>query len=112
MVDEASATLGIAGERKILIDADHLNLCKFKNSEHNLLPLITSFIGEFCDVVPEADPLLRSTNFPPTDYKRDTNLSLQSDSSGQTVEECAHIFSVWFEYLYLCFCRIPILCKG
>ncbi|KAM5544196.1 hypothetical protein V8D89_001856 [Ganoderma adspersum] len=54
IVEEQSAILGTVGERKASINADHANLCKFKNGVDSALVGTVQVIKEICeDLLPK-----------------------------------------------------------
>jgi len=48
IVEERSAILGVAGERKVAINATHAHLCKFRSSTDSSLVTTVEVLKEFC----------------------------------------------------------------
>ncbi|KAF4570207.1 hypothetical protein EYR36_010014 [Pleurotus pulmonarius] len=76
IVEEQSAILGVTGERKASINADHANLCKFVHAADNSLVVAVQVVKEFCrDCVPTITALDHSTQPPPPEGLKYTCLS-------------------------------------
>lgn len=65
IVDEASAILGVAGERRASINADHANLCKFSHAADNSLSIVIQYIKEFCEGIVPSKTALQPSGDPP-----------------------------------------------
>ncbi|KAJ8694582.1 hypothetical protein PTI98_007242 [Pleurotus ostreatus] len=66
IVEEQSAILGVIGERKASINANHANLCKFSHAADNSLVATVQVVKEFCkDCVPIITALDHATQPPP-----------------------------------------------